>query len=180
MQWRAKEWLLLDYMKKTQEAGATEQRVHTRASRLSYLSYASSSVGSREQSSHPEGPGVPLEQQPIVGPMHPVLPEVQVVSSVCPVISTTSTMGPPALQSEVYSCSPEPSLFFFRDTAVSHAVSLIQSVGTLIHFLPPYSPDLNPIKGLSSKVKAVLRESDQAVQLIGEECATSSLLLSNS
>lgn len=41
-----------------------------------------------------------------------------------------------------------------------------------MHFLPPYSPDLNPIEELFSKVKAVLKESDQAIQWIGEECAT--------
>ena len=76
-------------MRKMQEAGATEQRAHARASRLSYSSYASSSVGSREQSSHPEGPGVPFEQQPTVRSMHPVLLEDELCLS--------CTMGPPVL-----------------------------------------------------------------------------------
>ena len=69
-----------------------------------------------------------------------------------------------------------PRSIVFLDNAsihhVSHAVSLIQSVGALVHFLPPYSPDLNPIEELFSKVKAVLKESDQAIQGLGEECAT--------
>ena len=63
--------------------------------------------------------------------------------------------------------STNPRSVVFLDNAsihhVSQAVSLIQSVGALIHFLPPYSPDLNPIEEPFSKVKAVLRESDQAV-----------------
>ena len=69
-----------------------------------------------------------------------------------------------------------PRSIVFLDNAsihhVSHAVSLIQSVGALVHFLPPYSPDLNPIEELFSKVKAVLKESDHAIQWIGEDCAT--------
>ncbi len=55
---------------------------------------------------------------------------------------------------------------------VSRAVSLIQSVGALVHFLPPYSPDLNPIEELFSKIKAVLKESDEAIGRIGAACAT--------
>ena len=55
---------------------------------------------------------------------------------------------------------------------VPHAVTLIQSVGALVHFLPPYSPDLNPIEEFFSKVKAVLKENDNAIQWIREECAT--------
>ena len=71
-----------------------------------------------------------------------------------------------------------PRSIVFLDNAsihhVSHAITLIQSVGALVHFLPPYSPDLNPIEELFSKVKAVLKESDQAIiiQWIGEDCAT--------
>lgn len=67
-----------------------------------------------------------------------------------------------------------PRSVVFLDNAsihhVSHAIYLIQSVGALVHFLPPYSPDLNPIEELFSKVKAVLKENDQAIQQIGQEC----------
>ena len=41
---------------------------------------------------------------------------------------------------------------------------LIHSVGALVHFIPPYSPDLNPIEELFSKVKACLKENDKAIQ----------------
>ena len=35
---------------------------------------------------------------------------------------------------------------------------LIESVGAELRFLPPYSPDLNPIEKMWSKVKAILRK----------------------
>ena len=37
---------------------------------------------------------------------------------------------------------------------------MVQEVGALVHFLPPYSPDYNPIKEAFSKVKANLRAMD--------------------
>ena len=52
------------------------------------------------------------------------------------------------------------------------AIELIQSVGALVHFLPPYSPDLNPIEELFSKVKACLRENDAAIQEIDQRGLT--------
>lgn len=36
-------------------------------------------------------------------------------------------------------------------------IELIESVGARVWFLPPYSPDLNPIEKMWSKVKAILR-----------------------
>ena len=35
---------------------------------------------------------------------------------------------------------------------------MIESVGAELWFLPPYSPDLNPIEKMWSKIKAVLRK----------------------
>ena len=68
-----------------------------------------------------------------------------------------------------------PRSVVFLDNAsihhVSRAVYLIHSVGALVHFLPAYSPDLNPIEELFSKVKSVLKENDQAIQWIGDDCA---------
>jgi transposase len=32
-------------------------------------------------------------------------------------------------------------------------VDMIHEVGALVHFLPPYSPDFNPIKNMFSKLK---------------------------
>ena len=37
---------------------------------------------------------------------------------------------------------------------------MIHEVGALIHFLPPYSPDYNPIEEAFSKVKTNLRAMD--------------------
>ncbi len=45
------------------------------------------------------------------------------------------------------------------------AVDLIQSTGALVHFLPPYSPDLSPVEELFSKVKSCLRQNDRATEL---------------
>ena len=36
-------------------------------------------------------------------------------------------------------------------------VKAIEDVGALVYFLPPYSPDLNPIEELFSKVKTTLK-----------------------
>ena len=45
------------------------------------------------------------------------------------------------------------------------AVKAIEDVGALVHFLPPYSPDLNPIEEAFSKVK-------NAMKLLEEEDTT--------
>ncbi len=41
---------------------------------------------------------------------------------------------------------------------VQEIVEMIEDAGAMIHFLPPYSPDLNPIELAFSKVKAALKE----------------------
>lgn len=38
-------------------------------------------------------------------------------------------------------------------------VAAIQATGAKVRFLPPYSPDLNPIEKMWSKVKAYLRKA---------------------
>ena len=43
-------------------------------------------------------------------------------------------------------------------------ISLIQSTRALVHFIPPYSPDLNPIEECFSNVKAFLKEHDNEIQ----------------
>ena len=45
-------------------------------------------------------------------------------------------------------------------------VSLFQSVGILLLFLPPYSPDLNPIEETFSYIKGYLRKHDTLLQVI--------------
>lgn len=43
---------------------------------------------------------------------------------------------------------------------VQGVVSMITEVGALVHFLPPYSPDLNPIEECFSKVKSQLKSME--------------------
>ena len=49
---------------------------------------------------------------------------------------------------------------------VHDVTRLINSVGALVLFLPPYSPDLMPIELCFSKVKYFLREHEQIAQSI--------------
>lgn len=41
-----------------------------------------------------------------------------------------------------------------------HTVKLIEQAGASVRFLPAYSPDLNPIEMMWSKVKALLRAAE--------------------
>lgn len=41
-----------------------------------------------------------------------------------------------------------------------HTVALIEQAGASVRFLPAYSPDLNPIEMMWSKVKALLRGAE--------------------
>ena len=47
---------------------------------------------------------------------------------------------------------------------VSGVVSMITQVGALVHFLPPYSPDLNPIEECFSKVKSQLKSMETTAE----------------
>ena len=57
--------------------------------------------------------------------------------------------------------SLKPGDIVIMDNLSSHkvkgVVEAIQAVGASVMFLPPYSPDLNPIELMWSKVKAILR-----------------------
>ena len=48
---------------------------------------------------------------------------------------------------------------------VSGVASMITEVGALVHFLPPYSPDLNPIEECFSKVKSLLKSMETTVKV---------------
>ena len=57
------------------------------------------------------------------------------------------------------------SVVILDNCSIHHASDIVHSieeVGALVHFLPPYSPDFNPIEQTFSKVKTVLKsiESD--------------------
>ena len=46
----------------------------------------------------------------------------------------------------------------------TQAIELIKSAGAEVRFLPPYSPDLNPIEKMWSKVKEFLRSAKARTQ----------------
>jgi len=46
------------------------------------------------------------------------------------------------------------------------AVKMIQEVGAIVHFLPPYSPDFNPIEEAFSKVKSEMKAMEKLAQVI--------------
>ena len=63
------------------------------------------------------------------------------------------------------------SVVLLDNASIHHThrpIELIQSVGALVHFIPPYSPDLDPVEELFSKVKACLKENDEAIQAADE------------
>ncbi len=51
---------------------------------------------------------------------------------------------------------------------VDQVVTLIEDVGAIPIFLPPYSPDVMPIEECFSKVKAFLRANDSLIQVLKE------------
>ena len=57
----------------------------------------------------------------------------------------------------------QPGDIVIADNLSSHKVAgvkeAIEAVGATIRYLPPYSPDLNPIEKLFSKLKAMLRKA---------------------
>ena len=55
------------------------------------------------------------------------------------------------------------SIVILDNCAIHHVTEVVQSitdVGALVHFLPPYSPDFNPIEETFSKVKSVLQHNN--------------------
>ena len=47
---------------------------------------------------------------------------------------------------------------------VQDIIDHVYNSGVLVHFLPPYSPDLNPIEEVFAKVKHCLRQNDLVLQ----------------
>ena len=59
------------------------------------------------------------------------------------------------------------SIVILDNASIHHTdavVNLLQSIGVLVHFLPPYCPDLNPIEEAFSKVKYHLKANESAIQ----------------
>ena len=58
------------------------------------------------------------------------------------------------------------SVVIIDNASIHHTddvIHALQSIGVLVHFLPPYSPDLNPIEEAFSKVKSYLKANEPAV-----------------
>lgn len=56
------------------------------------------------------------------------------------------------------------SVVVLDNCAIHHIVevkSMLEEVGVLVHFLPPYSPDLNPIEEAFTKVKSNLKTESE-------------------
>ena len=62
------------------------------------------------------------------------------------------------------------SVLVMDNAAIHHVeavIDLLTAAGILIRFLPPYSPDLNPIEEAFSKVKAYIKDNEIAYQSTG-------------
>ena len=51
---------------------------------------------------------------------------------------------------------------------VDEVRELIEQTGALLHFLPPYSPDLNPIEEAFSKAKGMMQAMDYEMQALDD------------
>ena len=62
-----------------------------------------------------------------------------------------------------------PCSIVIMDNAAIHRVhqnvGLIENVGAKLIFLPPFSPDFNPIEIVFSKVKHIMKENDKLFKL---------------
>ena len=59
------------------------------------------------------------------------------------------------------------SVVIMDNASIHHVVgvaALIRNMGARLIYLPPYSPDLNPMEPVFSKVKAILKENDALIQ----------------
>ena len=52
---------------------------------------------------------------------------------------------------------------------VSPVIQTIESVGAIVRFLPPYSPDMNPIEEVFSEVKQYLKANSDVYQATASE-----------
>ena len=49
---------------------------------------------------------------------------------------------------------------------IDEVTELIQQTGALVHWLPPYSPDYNPIKKAFSKAKTMMKAMEVEMQMM--------------
>lgn len=62
-----------------------------------------------------------------------------------------------------------PNSIVIMDNAAIHhvegVVDMVNEIGAIVHFLPPYSPDYAPIEECFSKVKGIMREMEMEAQV---------------
>ena len=51
---------------------------------------------------------------------------------------------------------------------IHEVTSTIRETGAILHFLPPYSPDYNPIEEAFSKVKIVMKSMEVEMQALDD------------
>ena len=71
------------------------------------------------------------------------------------------------------------SVVVIDNAAIHHVdavIDLITAAGALVRFLPPYSPDLNPIEEAFSKVKAYLKDNELVYQSTADPRTTGLIL----
>lgn len=70
------------------------------------------------------------------------------------------------------SCEQSLIVTFLTDNHPAHHVQevvyRIYDSGVIVRFLPPYSPDLNPIEEMFAKVKHHLRQNDIVLQSLND------------
>ena len=58
------------------------------------------------------------------------------------------------------------------DNSLIHNVEgiteMIEEAGAIVHFLPPYSPDFNPIEETFSKVKAEMKHYEESMNEVSD------------
>ena len=68
-----------------------------------------------------------------------------------------------------FNCTNPRSVVVMDNASIHHVdkvVALIEEVGAIVIYLPPYSPDIMPIEECFSKVKAYLRANDPLIQVL--------------
>ena len=64
-----------------------------------------------------------------------------------------------------------PNSVVVLDNCFVHHVGVVESIlemGTIVHFLPPYSPDVTPIELLFSKVKVLIRAMEMEMNTLSD------------
>ena len=75
---------------------------------------------------------------------------------------------------QVFNGTNPRSIVVLDNASIHHTngiVDKIQRTGALVYFLPPYSPDLNPIEETFSKVKSILKATEDLWQDLDVESA---------